>query len=186
MPNEFDSDKKLEDSELFRSAMKKLDNLKPLDQDKIRSPKRKRAKPIPSSGTEENTSTLADSDYLPPIDADAFLQYQGPGLQHKQFKKLKAGQMALEARLDLHGLRRHQAETALDRFIRQCQLEEIRSVIVVHGKGQADRNQNLGLKALACEWLKNDSRVIAFCSAQPQHGGRGAVYVLIKKAPAMG
>lgn len=186
MPNKFDDDKNKEGSELFRSAMGKLSDLKPLSQDKIRltpSKNPQSKKQPPTAESKSSNSLLADSEYITPIDGDTFIEYQAPGIQHKQFKKLKSGQMPLEARLDLHGLRRHQADSALERFVFQCQKEGIRSAIVVHGKGQADKNQNMGLKALANEWLKNDSRIMAFCSAQPHHGGRGAVYILIKKAP---
>ena len=37
------------------------------------------------------------------------------------------------------------------------------------------------LKIKVNSWLRQKDQVLAFCSARPQDGGTGAVYVLLKK-----
>jgi DNA-nicking Smr family endonuclease len=37
------------------------------------------------------------------------------------------------------------------------------------------------LKVKVNAWLRQKDAVLAFCSARPQDGGTGAVYVLLKK-----
>jgi len=53
----------------------------------------------------------------------------------------------------------------------------------VHGKGQskAQGEQTAVLKGYVNHWLKELDAVQAFHSAQPQHGGTGAIYVLLRK-----
>jgi DNA-nicking Smr family endonuclease len=57
-------------------------------------------------------------------------------------------------------------------------------VLLVHGKGdrQPDRDAVGVLKGFVDHWLRELEPVQAFHSAQPQHGGTGAVYVLLAKS----
>jgi DNA-nicking Smr family endonuclease len=54
--------------------------------------------------------------------------------------------------------------------------------LIVHGKGYRSRNRLPVIKTLLDRWLRECSQVLAFHSAQPKHGGSGAVYVLLKKS----
>ena len=48
-------------------------------------------------------------------------------------------------------------------------------------KGELSRTPGR-LKSYLAAWLEEHEQVIAFCSALRQHGGVGAVYVLVKKS----
>ena len=55
---------------------------------------------------------------------------------------------------------------------------------IVHGKGDSrtERERASILKGCTDHWLRQLEVVQAFHSAQPRHGGTGAVYVLLRKS----
>jgi len=57
-------------------------------------------------------------------------------------------------------------------------------VLVIHGKGagKAEQERSSILKGCVDRWLRELEIVQAFHSAQPQHGGTGAAYVLLRKS----
>jgi DNA-nicking Smr family endonuclease len=59
-------------------------------------------------------------------------------------------------------------------------------VLVVHGKGERQPEKTaIGvLKGFVNQWLRDLDPVQAFHSARPEHGGTGAVYVLLAKSEA--
>jgi DNA-nicking Smr family endonuclease len=94
--------------------------------------------------------------------------------------------VTLEARLDLHGLTRDQARSRLVRFLFTCQNQGYTWVLVITGKGNISTSRGI-LKDLVPQWLE-DPALQAFVSgytvAKPLHGGGGAFYVRLKRAPA--
>ena len=104
-------------------------------------------------------------------------------------EKMRRGQMAVEATLDLHGMTLARAEPALAAFLVNAQAQGLRLVLVVTGKGtKVDRETGrIAEGAIRREfphWLnaeKNRGRIVAFRSAHVRHGGGGAFYVLLKK-----
>ena len=56
--------------------------------------------------------------------------------------------------------------------------------MIVHGRGEkkAEKEQSAILKGCVNHWLQELDAVQAFHSAQPQHGGTGAAYVLLRKS----
>ena len=106
------------------------------------------------------------------------------GLDSKIMHKLKAGQYSPQAHLDLHGLTSEQAWELLVEFIRESYMAGNRCLLVIPGRG---KNSPLGWSVLREQiqsWLTRDplKRVLlAFSTAQPRHGGSGALYVLLRK-----
>ena len=122
---------------------------------------------------------------LEPMDPWSVVEFKRPGVQHGVFRKLKQGRYAQDARLDLHRLTVAQARKELYGFIEEARALSLRTVVVVHGKGRADPTapvQGSVLKACVDRWLRQLDAVQAFHSAQPPHGGTGAVYVLLAKS----
>lgn len=115
----------------------------------------------------------------------------------KKVRKIRSGQVEIEARIDLHGLRQDEAHVALVRFLHRCQGKGQRWVLVITGKGKiADRsahdspfdlteNRERGvLKRNVPRWLDMpDLRplVVSYTTAAIQHGGEGALYVHLRK-----
>lgn len=108
--------------------------------------------------------------------------YKRPGIQDGVYRKLRLGRYEIEARLDLHRRTLEQAERELLRFIKECIEHDIRTILVLPGKGDRSELTPAILKSHLVHWLKELEQVHAFHTAQPQHGGAGAFYVLLRKS----
>ena len=120
---------------------------------------------------------------IEPLDPWYVLDYKRPGVQNGVYRKLRQGRYPAEARLDLHRMTVAAARKELYDYISECYRLGLRSVMIIHGKGQsrAERERSSILKACVNQWLPELAPVQAFHSAQPQHGGTGAVYILLRK-----
>jgi DNA-nicking Smr family endonuclease len=123
---------------------------------------------------------------LPPL-AHAHAAAPGfiPGVDKRSAQRLRRGLLPIEARLDLHGKTQTEAHDALDRFLARAQAGGKRCVLVITGKGGRGEGEGPGvLKSAVPRWLDEPhlrARVIAIAPARPQHGGEGALYVLLRK-----
>lgn len=122
------------------------------------------------------------SEGVPLLQSADVLAYKKDGVQNGVFRKLRLAQYPLEARLDLHRKTVEEARQEVWQFIRDCMRYELRSVIILHGKGDRNKDQTALLKSYVNHWLKDIPEVLAFHSALTRHGGTGAVYVLLKKS----
>jgi len=121
---------------------------------------------------------LNESLDLDPVSGDEFIAFKQTGISNKTLRKLRKGQYNVEAILDLHGMSVGKAKASVDSFLQQCLHEGIRVVLIIHGKGH--HSQAPILKNKLNHWLRKIHAVLAFCSAAPSHGSRGATYVLLK------
>lgn len=122
------------------------------------------------------------SDTVEPLTAHDILSWQRPGVQHGVFRKLRLGQYPIEARLDLHRMTVEEARREVFAFIGDCVRYGLRSVIILHGKGERNPDGIAQLKSYLAKWLPELDDVLAFHSAQKHHGGTGAVYVMVRKS----
>jgi len=122
------------------------------------------------------------ADVVEPLTAHDVLSWQRPGVQHGVFKKLRLGQYPIEARLDLHRMTVEEARKEVFQFINDCVNYGIRSVIILHGKGERNPDGIAQLKSYLAKWLPELEAVLAFHSAQKRHGGTGAAYVMVRKS----
>jgi DNA-nicking Smr family endonuclease len=117
------------------------------------------------------------------VEPMALLSYQRPGVQHGVFRNLRLGKYAIDARLDLHKLTVERARQVVFQFVKDCVANDVRLALITHGKGEG-REQPAMLKSCVAYWLPQLEDVLAFHSAQKQHGSYGATYVLFKKSQA--
>jgi DNA-nicking Smr family endonuclease len=175
-------DKPKDDADLFR---KQIGKVRRVAQDRI-PPHRAPRKPTPEQRLRDQQAvmqSLLSDDYEPAdIETGEELLYARPGLQHSVVRKLRRGQYAVEAELDLHRCTTLQARERLDAFLRISRASGARCVRVIHGKGQSSEGKMPVLKGKVNVWLRQKDDVLAFCSAQRRDGGTGAVYVLLKRA----
>ena len=122
------------------------------------------------------------NDHVDRVEAEAILSWSSSGVQRGVFRKLRLGQYPIDARLDLHLKTVEQARSEVFRFVRDCVRFGIRTAIIVHGKGHRNRDQPAILKSYTAKWLLELPSVLAYHSAQKQHGGSGAVYIMLKKS----
>lgn len=120
-----------------------------------------------------------------------------PIFNKHQARKLKRGQLEIEARIDLHGMRQHEAHSALRRFLQKSFAQGKRWVLVITGKGtssqrsyEEDRAGSFGetqrgvLKRNVPLWLAEDdirNIVVSYTEAAIEHGGSGALYVHLRR-----
>lgn len=110
------------------------------------------------------------------------LGFKRPGIQDGVYRKLRLGKYAAEARLDLHRRTVAEARVEVFRFVNECMDHDIRSVIITPGKGDRNIKDPGVLKSYLVHWLEQIEEVQAFHTAQPQHGGSGAFYILLRKS----
>ncbi|MDZ7925384.1 MAG: DNA endonuclease SmrA [Marinagarivorans sp.] len=115
------------------------------------------------------------------VEPMALLSFQRPGVQHGVFRSLRLGKYTIDARLDLHQLTVDQARKRVYQFIQDCIANDVRTALITHGKGEG-RAQPALLKSCVAYWLPQMDEVLAFHTAQKQHGSYGATYVLLKKS----
>ena len=128
----------------------------------------------------KDANHLSD-DYVEMVKPQDILSFRGNGLQDGVFRKLRQGKYALDARLDLHRKTVEQARSDVYRFIDDAMRYDLRTVIILHGKGEKEATPAL-LKSWINKWLRQLDSVMAFHSAQQFDGGTGAVYVMLKKS----
>ena len=136
-----------------------------------------------AEGEDHAINPLADEG-ISPLDAWFVLEFKRPGIQNGVYRKLRLGHYQVDARLDLHRMVVKQAREEVFSFIEEATRLGLRTLLIVHGKGQSKSqgDQTAVLKGYVNHWLQHLDQVQAFHSAQPQHGGTGAVYVLLKKS----
>lgn len=129
---------------------------------------------------DDNPLGTTHIEWVAPTDV---LTYRVDGVAHGVFRRLKQGSYTLDARLDLHRHTVEQARAAVFKFIRDCRRYDVRAALILHGKGERGDQQAI-VKSHVNHWLRTIPEVLAFHSAQPNQGGAGALYVLIKKSEA--
>ena len=99
------------------------------------------------------------------------------------------GTVAIDRRIDLHGLTQTAAERRLESFLHAAQEDGAKVVLVITGKGKPDEGGRDGergvLRRMVPIWLASPSLrgvVIGFEEAARNHGGAGALYVRIRRA----
>jgi DNA-nicking Smr family endonuclease len=106
------------------------------------------------------------------------------GLDPRVLRRLRRGDYAWQAHLDLHGLTSEAARAAVDRFLADAMSAGHRCVLIVHGRGHNSKDQTPVLKERLKVWLARGRAaraVLAFTSARPHDGGAGALYVLLRR-----
>ncbi|HEY4066920.1 MAG TPA: Smr/MutS family protein [Burkholderiaceae bacterium] len=118
------------------------------------------------------------------LDTDDALSYRRAGITPEVVRKLRRGVWAIQAQLDLHGLRREEARERLNHFVHEAKRAGLRCVRVIHGKGNGSPGREPVLKRKVQTWLVQKQEVIAFTQARASEGGNGALVVLL--APGKG
>ena len=103
-------------------------------------------------------------------------------LEPRRQRRLSRERDPIEARIDLHGYGRFQAQDALTAFLIGAQARGYRSVLVITGQGR--RGGSGVIRASVHEWLQAPALrgvVSGFAPAARKHGGDGALYVTIRR-----
>ena len=103
------------------------------------------------------------------------------GIDRTSARRMQRGQVPIEDRLDLHGLSQEQAQKEVKAFIGSAVQKNFRHVLIITGKG---RDGHGILREKVPEWLKDAPlcyHLNAISYAQPKDGGKGALYIRLKR-----
>jgi DNA-nicking Smr family endonuclease len=102
----------------------------------------------------------------------------------RELRRLRRGEHAIDGTLDLHGMSLTEAREAVTTFVRKRGSEGDRVVAIIHGKGSHSPRGVAVLRGEIGAWL-SDGRaarhVMAFATAPDDHGGTGALLVLLAR-----
>jgi len=144
-----------------------------------------RPSPIPRQRLRDEAAVMVEAisdefDVESLLETDDTLSFRRRDVGPEVVRKLRRGVWAIQAQLDLHGLRRDEARERLAGFLREAHHAGLRCVRVVHGKGHGSPGREPVLKAKVRSWLVQKSEVVAFAQARASDGGNGALMVLLR------
>jgi len=148
---------------------------------------RPRPSPLPRQRERDEAAVLREAisdefDVETLLETDDALSFRRRHIGPEVVRKLRRGVWAIQAQLDLHGLRRDEARERLAAFLRDADRRGLRCVRVIHGKGNGSPGRESVLKAKVKSWLVQKNEVIAFTQARAADGGHGALLVLLRPA----
>ncbi|MEE8118859.1 MAG: Smr/MutS family protein [Gammaproteobacteria bacterium] len=181
MPDK-EHDKKPEtDKALFREQLK---DTRPIDSPRI-DPRGQPPSPKPRfSGIqirEPATKGVVIYGQTPGYSAEEYISYAAAGPQKKLLRKLRQGLLIREAVIDLHRQTLRDAAQTVHDFLHEAVAARLRCVLIIHGKGSRSKADTPKMKNQLALWLRHHDDVLAYCSALPDDGGTGALYVLVRR-----
>ena len=98
-------------------------------------------------------------------------------------RKIAKGRLALEARIDLHGLVQSEAHVILLDFLIRAHERGMRHVLVITGKGSSLGSEGALKRAVPFWFSKPEFRYLisSYESAAQHHGGEGALYIRLAR-----
>ena len=131
-----------------------------------------------------STPIAYDEKSKKPISTDIFTDKH---LDKKKLRNLKKGRIHPEAVLDLHGLKRFEAQAKLKSFIEISIQKKLRLILIITGKGNRSYNSDSAgvLRKNFPHWissLPDANKILSVVQASPLHGGSGAFYVYMRKS----
>jgi DNA-nicking Smr family endonuclease len=117
-------------------------------------------------------------------DTDEYIEGRAAGVDPRIVRRLRRGDFAYQAHLDLHQLTTEEARGAVEQLLVQACRRGLRCVLIIHGRGRNSKDQIPVLKERLKVWLGRGAlsrAVLAFTTARPCDGGAGALYVLLRR-----
>ena len=151
---------------------------------------RRAARPVPPKATRPQPSKPRAGVRTEPADQAL---HRDAGIDKRTAQRLARGRLTIDARLDLHGHHQAAAHRLLTAFVNASHAAGRRCLLVITGKGGRmgregspipERSEDGVLRRNVPRWLGEPAlrdKVLAIRPARPQHGGEGALYVLLKR-----
>jgi DNA-nicking Smr family endonuclease len=170
-----------EERELWRTAVRDVKAWR----DREPEPAEPAPQPAPLAPAEKRRRSAAAAPKRAPAAGDrhtALAPGDVVGVDRRLADRLRRGRLPIQSTLDLHGLTQSEAHAAVQGFVARAAERGLRTVLIVTGKGRRD---GAGvLKSALPRWLNEAPLrpfVLALSEARPEHGGMGALYVLLKR-----
>ncbi|MEM9740307.1 MAG: Smr/MutS family protein [Pseudomonadota bacterium] len=104
-----------------------------------------------------------------------------PAALRDRERRVRRGQLEIDAYIDLHGLTQSQADRRLPAFLLNQRRNGARCVLVITGKGRGGEGI---LRRNFLDWLTSgraSDQVSGYATAHIRHGGSGAFYVFLRR-----
>lgn len=143
------------------------------------------AEPAPKAGAgTPSRPRTAPPGYVPPRPTLAAPRpFPAPeALEPRRRQRLARERDPIDARLDLHGYARFEAQDRVTAFLLGAQARGYGAVLLITGQGR--RGGTGVIRASIAEWLQSHALrgvVSGFSTAHRRHGGEGAIYVTLKR-----
>ncbi|MET0224822.1 MAG: Smr/MutS family protein, partial [Dokdonella sp.] len=169
------------DAQSFREAMRDVRRLRHAETKAPTAPK----PPPRARFTRADQKEVLKESLQPPADDTILetgdeLNFRRPHIPETVLLKLRRGQYAVDAEIDLHGMTGAEAKAALREFVTEAVNRRMSCVRIIHGKGRRSGPRGPVLKNVVNQWLQRIDNIQAFGSARQVDGGSGAVYVLLR------
>lgn len=157
--------------EKFKSGAKKLPRATNAKTDVVKKPALTASKPV----LKKKFVRLPDTALLSRTPPRVRVYLATPPLVDDPplLRRLQRGEIRWEATLDLHHLTEGTAHGAVTDFVAQATRQGWRYLLIITGRGAI-------LRSAVPRWLTDLSAVRFFHTAERQHGGDGALYVVVR------
>jgi len=168
----------------FLNELKDVKPIQQTDRALTSQPKNTLAQQLKRQAIEANQNLI--NNYLSvekvePVDPYDHISFRQDGVQHGVFKNLRLGKYKIDFVLNLQQHKFEQSRATFFTQIINSHKEGDRTLLIKHGLGLRSQPFPALLKSYLHQWLQQMPEVIAYHTAQPNHGGNSAVYVLLKK-----
>jgi DNA-nicking Smr family endonuclease len=112
------------------------------------------------------------------------IEKENLGIDANTDKKLKAGKIKIDRRVDFHGMKLDEAFDLLVDVINRGYECGLRCILFITGKGRGSVNGKDTIKKSIIYWLKSPEivgKIIKYTEATQTDGGSGALYVLLRR-----
>ena len=127
----------------------------------------------------------------PHVQWTSVISNPGASIDRKTLRKLRRGVWGFDQTLDLHGMTEGEAYKRLKDFLVCSQSEGAQLVLVITGRGEGVGTHEFApqrgvLRKNVPEWLRSYRNLVSgFEEAPPRLGGRGALFVRIRRSAAI-
>lgn len=123
-----------------------------------------------------------NDEYLPDSYKNFELQKdKSLGIDGNSDRKLRRGKYKIDCKLDLHGSTLDEAYNRIKNLFKIAAANNYKCLLIITGKGLHSKNRTI--KNSISDWFKEpyfSSRIVEYTDASVEHGGSGAVYVLLR------
>ena len=141
-------------------------------------------KPLPKLNAEASTNSIKTNSVALGVLHKKLEMANSKDIDKNLVKKMDAGTLPIEGKLDLHGKNIAEAHAEVLNFILSAFNSGKRLLLIITGKGVKSPEGRSVLRDELPNWL-NDKRIagmiLRFNYANRKHGGHGAFYVLIRR-----
>jgi DNA-nicking Smr family endonuclease len=137
-----------------------------------------------AAGDASSPSSGAPGPELQFANPDEPLLGRRSSVRAREFNQLRRGHLDCTRKVDLHGADLASARRRVHAELAAAAQAGEACVLIVHGKGHHSPDGVARLREGLADWLREPALggIVAACApAQPRHGGRGALYVMLAR-----